>query len=176
MYRGHSIDDPLSDKGWQQMWSAVDAYPPWNLVISSPLQRCLAFAEAYAERHRLNTEVDDRLREVGFGHWEGNSSQQILARDPEAIRNFYRDPIKHRPDGAEELSHFQHRVLNSIQHILQTHQEKNILVVAHAGVIRAAITGIMGADAASMYRISIGNAAIIRIRDDGIRPPTVLLD
>jgi len=22
-YRGHSIDDPLSEKGWQQMWDAV---------------------------------------------------------------------------------------------------------------------------------------------------------
>ncbi len=176
MYRGHSIDDPLSDKGWQQMWSAVDAYPPWQLVISSPMQRCLAFAEAYAERHRLSFAVDERLREIGFGHWEGQSSQQIQAKDPEAIRNFYLDPITHRPEGAEELSHFQHRVQAAIQHILQTHQEKNILVVAHAGVIRAAITSTMDVDEASMYRISIGNAAIIRIRDDGIRPPTVMLD
>ena len=38
-YRGHSIDDPLSKTGWQQMWNAIPENPPWDHIISSPLLR-----------------------------------------------------------------------------------------------------------------------------------------
>jgi broad specificity phosphatase PhoE len=174
-YRGHNIDDPLSEKGWQQMWSAVSGYPPWDMIVSSPLQRCLAFATAYAEKYRLNVRVDDRLKEIGFGSWEGYSSEQILEKDPEAIRNFYHDPVTNRPEGAEELAVFQRRVGAAIESIFDTHKDQRILVVAHAGVMRAAVTATLKAPEASMYRISIGNASIIRIKHDGIRPPTVTL-
>ena len=175
-YRGHSIDDPLSEKGWQQMWSAVASYSGWDVVISSPLHRCAAFAKAYADKNQLKKHVDDRLKEIGFGDWEGYSSKQILAENPDAIRNFYHDPIAHRPQGAEPLADFQQRVRDAIDDILHNHRDRNVLVVAHAGVMRAVITAILHVDAAAMYRLSVGNAAVIRIRDDGIRPPTLILD
>lgn len=176
-YRGNSIDDPLSDKGWQQMWSAVDTYTPWDVIVSSPLLRCKAFAQAYCEKNpKIPLHIEDRLKEVGFGNWEGFSSQEILERDPDAIKNFYHDPVNFRPAGAEKLDSFQQRVSDAINHILATHKDRKILVVAHAGVMRAAVTSVMQVDSAAMYRISIGNAAIIRIRDDGLRPPSLILE
>jgi alpha-ribazole phosphatase len=42
-------DVALSSKGWQQMRTAV-AGRAWDLIISSPLRRCAAFAEALAEK------------------------------------------------------------------------------------------------------------------------------
>ena len=45
-YRGNAVDDALSEKGWQQMWGAVGDRPPWQQIISSPMRRCSAFAEA----------------------------------------------------------------------------------------------------------------------------------
>ncbi|WP_173425610.1 histidine phosphatase family protein, partial [Stutzerimonas stutzeri] len=38
-FRG-SLDDALTDRGWQQMREAVDGAGPWDALISSPLQRC----------------------------------------------------------------------------------------------------------------------------------------
>ena len=175
-YRGHNIDDPLSEKGWQQMWSAVENCPPWDQLVTSPMRRCQAFAESYAEKHGLPVNTDERLKEIGFGEWEGHSGQEVLAKDPDAIKNFYHDPVKHQPRGAEPVASFQNRVNDALRDILKVYHDKNILLVAHAGVMRAAITGIMQVDAAAMYRISIGNAAIIRIKDDHIRPPTVILE
>ena len=102
-YRGNKIDDPLSDKGWQQMWSAVEGFSAWDAVVTSPMQRCVSFARAYADNHQLNVEVIEDLKEVGFGEWEGKSSREILADNPDVIKNFYRDPITHRPAGAEGL-------------------------------------------------------------------------
>lgn len=176
-YRGNNIDDPLSEKGWQQMWHAVEPYEPWDVIISSPLQRCKAFAQAYSERHQaLPLHIEERLKEIGFGSWEGSSSQEILEQDPDAIKNFYHDPVNFRPPGAEKLDFFQQRVSAAISDILSAHKDRKILIVAHAGVMRAAVTSIMNVDYAAMYRISIGNAAIIHIRDDGIRPPTLILE
>lgn len=174
MYRGNTIDDPLSDKGWQQMHDAVAGITPWDIIVSSPMQRCLAFAEDYAIRHQLEVIVDEKLKEIGFGAWEGFSSQQILDKDPQAIKNFYRDPVSCKPEKAEPVAAFQHRVSQALEEILTRQKDKRILVVAHAGVIRAAITATMKAPAEAMYKISIGNAAIITIRDDGIRPPTLI--
>ena len=34
-YRGQ-IDDPLSERGWEQMWSAVRNPAPWEEIICSP--------------------------------------------------------------------------------------------------------------------------------------------
>ena len=174
LYRGNTIDDPLSDKGWQQMRDAVAGIMPWDIVISSPMQRCLAFAEDYASEHQLNVIVEDDLKEIGFGVWEGFSSKQVLDKDPQAIKNFYQDPVMFKPENAEPVAVFQHRVSQVMQRILTQQKDKRVLVVAHAGVIRAAITATMKAAPEAMYKISVGNAAIITIRDDGIRPPTLI--
>ena len=59
-YRGQ-IDDPLSAEGWAQMRAAVAGQCPWDVIISSPLLRCVEFARELAQRHDLALELDDRL-------------------------------------------------------------------------------------------------------------------
>ncbi|WP_183144037.1 histidine phosphatase family protein, partial [Pseudomonas syringae group genomosp. 3] len=39
-----SLDDALTDLGWQQMRSAVIDGGPWDRIVSSPLQRCAWFS------------------------------------------------------------------------------------------------------------------------------------
>jgi broad specificity phosphatase PhoE len=174
-YRGHSIDDPLSTKGWEQMWSAVAEAGPWQRVLTSPMLRCRAFAEAYAQAHDLPVEVDKRLREVGFGAWEGLGGAEILAQDPDGLSRFYHDPVNNRPDGAEDLDAFLGRVGAALDEALERFRGQAVLVVAHAGVIRAAVAHVLGAPAGGMYRIQVGNASLTRFRDDGIRPLTLHL-
>ena len=90
-YRGQ-IDDPLSEKGWAQMQAAVGDAAPWTRIVSSPLLRCRAFAEALAGRHELPLILDDRLREVGFGIWEGKSAAEIELEAPGTLARFKADP------------------------------------------------------------------------------------
>ena len=47
-YRG-SKNDPLTKLGWQQMNKAV-AGQHWDHIVSSPLQRCLDFAQQLSEQ------------------------------------------------------------------------------------------------------------------------------
>ncbi|MGD8743169.1 MAG: histidine phosphatase family protein, partial [Granulosicoccaceae bacterium] len=136
-YRGHNIDDPLSEKGWQQMWDAVGEHCPWSHIVSSPLLRCLDFARALADKHDLSISIDERLKEVGFGEWEGKTPDQIKQQRLTEYSAFYADPVNKRPPGAEDLDSFIQRVTRAYQDIADYYTGKQVLVVAHAGVMRA---------------------------------------
>lgn len=163
-YRGHNIDDPLSDKGWQQMRKAVGNHCPWSNIISSPLLRCKAFAEELATRHGLPVSIDDRLREVGFGEWEGKTPDQLMQQRLAEYNAFYADPVHNRPPGAENLDAFIERVTAAYRQLAEQYAGQHVLVVAHAGVIRAVIAHVLHAEPLGLYRIKVNNAGITRIR------------
>lgn len=171
-YRGQ-IDDPLSEEGWRQMWHAVSGEAPWQNIVSSPLRRCSEFAQALSKRLAIPLTHDDRLKEVGFGEWEGRSGDELRAIDPEILMRFYNDPIRYRPGGAEPLEQFSARVNQALEHVIATYRDKHILVIAHAGVIRAALTQTLTAPLGSMYRISVDTATISRLILDQERPLTI---
>lgn len=172
-YRGQ-IDDPLSELGWQQMRDAVPDELPWQAIVTSPLLRCQAFAQELAQTHNLPCHADDRLKEIGFGVWEGMTRDQLRADDPHILQRFFSDPVANRPQGAEVLSDFQQRVCSAIDAVVQTHSGQHILLVAHAGVIRAAISYVLGAPIENMFRIKVSNAAITRLQMTLDSPPTLL--
>ena len=164
MYRGSAIDHPLSSMGWEQMHAALGNGCHWDVIVSSPLRRCLAFAEALGRQHGLPVETEADFREVGFGSWEGHTREEILARDPEGYAAFYRDPVHCRPEGAEELHAFGRRVAEAFERILERHAGRRILVVAHAGVIRATLGQVLQAPPEAWYRVQVDNAGISRFR------------
>lgn len=163
-YRGNGVDDPLSDNGWQQMWSAVADVSPWDQVISSPMIRCREFAEALSEKYSLPVSIESNIKEIGFGSWEGKTPDELMAENLQEYELFYQDPVNNRPEGAEELPDFIARVRQVFTSIAEDYKGKHVLVVAHAGVIRAMLTAIMEAPMASMYRIRSDYAGITRIQ------------
>ncbi len=166
MYRGHSLDHPLTEKGWQQMWDAVGETPPWQQIISSPLERCQAFAEALMDTYDIPCLSENDFREVGFGSWEGKTPQQIMADNPDEYHNFYADPVHARPPGAEDLDDFIQRVTRAYEKQLEKFAGQHILIVAHAGVNRAIIAHALQAPPIGMYRIKVNNAGITRLKHD----------
>ena len=90
------------------------------------------------------------------------------------MARFYQDPITHRPHGAEPLNQFSERVNNALKNAISTHQGQHLLIIAHAGVIRAILTRALSAPLVSMYRLSIATASLSRLQLGGERPPTVL--
>jgi alpha-ribazole phosphatase len=172
-YRGQ-IDDPLSDRGWREMRSTVSRERPWQSIISSPLKRCSEFALELSTILNIDLTYDERLKEVGFGSWEGHSGDELRASDPNALRHFYLDPIANRPHGAEPLERFNRRVQEAYTEAVLEHSGKHILFIIHAGVIRSILTHLIDAPLASMYRFSIASASISRIQIDAEKPPTIL--
>lgn len=165
-YRGQ-LDDPLSDKGWQQMRAAIGEHRPWQHIVSSPLLRCQAFARELSQQTNLPLHFDERFMEVRFGAWEGKTAEQIRADDPQTIIRFKQDPIKHRPEGAEPLDDFYARVRAAWMDLIATHAGQHVLLVCHAGVIRMVLANALNIPLASTYAIDVPSAGLTRIKVSG---------
>jgi alpha-ribazole phosphatase/probable phosphoglycerate mutase len=137
-YRGQR-DDPLSETGWEQMRASVAGYRDWQVIVTSPLARCAAFAQELADRLDIPLHADARFMEIGFGAWEGKTPEELHAADPGCLQRFKLDPVANRPAGAEPLAMFQARVAGAWQELIERHQGRQVLLVGHAGVIRAVL-------------------------------------
>jgi probable phosphoglycerate mutase len=175
-YRGHGVNDPLTEKGWQQMWGAVADCSDWQHIASSPLSRCLDFAQQLSKKLRIGYSADDRLKEIGFGTWEGLTPDEIIANDIDALKQFYKDPIRNRPEGAEPLESFSSRVWDAYEDISRKHVNEKVLIVGHAGVVRAITANILGMDLNHVYsnlKIEYGGI-VTSIIDDAQEPRIVI--
>ncbi|RDH81483.1 MAG: histidine phosphatase family protein [endosymbiont of Galathealinum brachiosum] len=175
-YRGSSIDDPLSKIGWQQMWDAVPEKPPWEHIITSPLSRCLKFSEALADTMSIDFSVVENLKEIGFGSWEGRTPEDIKNLEGDALEKFLLDPVNNRPEGAEPLDDFANRIWTVYEDIAEQYHGQHVLVVAHAGVIRAITSSILGMALDDVYsRLKIEYAAVSTTRISAGKKPVMVL-
>jgi alpha-ribazole phosphatase len=170
-YRGSGVDDALSEKGWQQMWDSMGEDHDWNVVLTSPLLRCREFAEAFALKHDLPCEVIEGLTEIRFGAWEGKTKAELNAIDPDTVNRFYADPVTHKPQGAEPVAQFRERIAAQFERLLADYAGQRVLVVCHAGVMRAVISLLLQSPLETLYRMHISNA--MRMTVVGGTPPTV---
>jgi alpha-ribazole phosphatase/probable phosphoglycerate mutase len=164
-YRGQS-DDPLNERGWQQMWAAVGAARPWRRILTSPLSRCQAFAAALSKEMGSPLAEDKRLMEIGFGVWEGHTVDEIRTFDETTLFGFWQDPENNRPEGAETLTGFAERVSAAFNEHTAHPEDSPLLVVAHAGVMRRVIAEVLGMELHNMYRLQIPYAGIVRLRGE----------
>ncbi|MCG6965211.1 MAG: histidine phosphatase family protein [Chromatiaceae bacterium] len=161
-FRGHGVDDPLSEKGWQQMRATAAAIDGWQRIVSSPMRRCVDFARWLSSERGLPLEVDPDLKEVGFGSWEGALRDQLRLQRRAEYDAFYADPVRCRPAGAEPLEVFAMRVAGVFDRLLASYPAQHTLVVCHAGVIRATLGHVIQAPPVNWYRTEVDNAALTR--------------
>ena len=140
--RGHT-DDELTENGWLQMQSTIQQYVAggtnWDVIFSSPLQRCHAFAINLAEQLEIPLQLNMHIKEMYFGDWEGISTQSIYENEPELLANFWQFPIKYHAPNGESLEQFLQRVevgFDEIHTQMKIHQWNRALVVTHGGVIK----------------------------------------
>ncbi len=162
-YRG-SLDDPLSPQGWEQMRRAVGTHCPWQAIISSPLQRCAAFARELATLYGVPLRIEPRFREIGFGRWEGLTAADIQATDPQALAQFWQDPLCYPPPDGEPLSEASRRVTAGWADMLVHHAGQHLLIVGHGGMMRLVICHLLYIPLNYIWRIDIPYATLTRIK------------
>ncbi len=118
--------------------------------LSSDLSRAARTAEALGAPARL--ERVSALREQHFGAWEG-------AAAPEA---FWRDPARTRPPGGESFAELCARVATFIA-ARNAAAVGPFIVVAHAGVVRAAAAVALDLPPAVALRLSVDPLALTRL-------------
>ena len=162
-YRGIT-DSPLDLKGWQQMSQAIGRLHNIDYIISSPLRRCLDFAEDYALKKQLPLQIVNAFSEINFGDWEGKTADEISHSHPGALLKFYQDPGLPAPGSGESLQNFSQRTVNAWQEILQIHRGKQILLITHAGVIRTLLAHALGTPTPNTFTINISHACLSQLQ------------
>lgn len=128
-----SADIPLNEKGIDQAKQTKQNLNNINLdiVFCSPLIRAKQTAEIIIEGRDLNIVYDERLRERNYGEFEGTSKSSFNYNDFWA----YNKNLKY--DIAENVQDFFSRIYNFLDEIKTNYSDKNILIVCHAGVVKA---------------------------------------
>jgi len=135
--QGH-LDIPLNDTGlWQarQVGQAL-ADEDVTAIYSSDLQRAFATAQAVARSTGAPLTAEPRLRERGFGSFEGRTFAQIEQESPEQAQRWRkRDPDFTPAGGGESLAMLRERIAAAVHAIASRHQGEQIVLVAHGGVM-----------------------------------------
>ncbi|MFK3776252.1 alpha-ribazole phosphatase family protein [Pseudomonas sp. NPDC089406] len=158
-----SLDDALTEHGWAQMRQAVAASGPWDVLVSSPLQRCGLFADELGARLGLPVQREAGVRELHFGEWEGCSAAQIMQTQPDALGQFWSDPYAFTPPAGEPVLDFAERVLGSIARLAGEHAGKRVLLVTHGGVMRLLLARARGLPREQLLQVEVGHGALVRL-------------
>ena len=75
--------------------------------------------------------TDDRLREIHYGHWEGELWDELPVKDPDGFAAREADKWGWQPRGGESYRALSVRVAGWLHEI-----DRNAVVVAHGGVMR----------------------------------------
>jgi broad specificity phosphatase PhoE len=98
-----NLDVPLSEEGLRQTSVLADAFARvgFERIASSPLSRARRLGEELAERSGAPLRVDDRLREVWRGTWQGLPVDEFRARWEKDREAFAADPWNWKGHGGE---------------------------------------------------------------------------
>lgn len=127
-----------------------------NLVFSSPLARCMQLAETLSS----SVTPDDRLLELNFGQWEGRRFDEI---EPDLLNRWAGNFVEIAPPGGESFSDLCERVGGFWDELLsQSHEQ--VLVVTHAGAIRALLARVLDLPPANAFQLRIDPGSVHKLR------------
>ena len=159
------LDPPAAPLSPLAMEPAAARLPEGGAWITSGARRCMDTAMALAslrgEHPAFATEPD--LLEQDFGAWQGRTHSEIAAAEPEAAARFWQDPARRAPPGGESFARTLVRVAACIDRIAAKHDASDIVLVAHAGTIRAALAHALGLGPAAALRFAIAPLSLTRL-------------
>jgi len=133
-WQGHS-DTPLNARGREQARELAPQLDGVDVVYSSDLARARETAEILAEELGADVRLDARLRERGFGAWEGLTAAEIEQDFAEAHGRWQAGEGA-GADDAEAFDAFGRRVEACLEEIVRRHPDETVLLIAHGGSIR----------------------------------------
>ena len=133
--QGH-LDTPLNEDGRTQARYVAQRLADIGAtaLYSSDLLRTYETAHIIGQATGLPIIQKTGLREMHFGDWQGLSSAQIKARDPERYAARRANPHEVPPPGGETWLQFYQRAVNALRDILRATDAEKIIIATHSGV------------------------------------------
>ncbi|MFD0714174.1 histidine phosphatase family protein [Paenibacillus sp. GCM10027626] len=142
-YCGKS-DIILSAEGKRQAEQAAKYLQsiPFAAIYSSPQQRALETVRPIAERQGLPVIIDERLREIDFGRWEGLNRKEIQQNFPDSWKKWNENPGEFSAgETGENADEVYERANNFYMEKMREHEGDTVLVLGHNTLNRLFIAG-----------------------------------
>jgi broad specificity phosphatase PhoE len=141
-----SNDVPADTDDPESYANLAQRLPTDAVWVTSHLSRTHVTADAIADAGLAHDEraVERGLGEQNFGDWQGMTYDELdeLWRNDqseEARHKFWYAPAAHTPPNGESFVEVIARVSEVILRLTEVHRGRDIVAVAHGGVIRAAV-------------------------------------
>ena len=131
--------------------------PAIERIYSSDLVRAMETADIIADAINkaypqltemtggpIRIKRDPGLREISLGSWDGRPIREVAELYPEEYERRGKDIFSFKMRGAESFYDMQYRVKAAFRNILRNDDAKDIIIIAHSGVIRALENSIRG--------------------------------
>jgi alpha-ribazole phosphatase len=115
--------------------------PPRAIWLASEMPRALLTATALTHVRPIR---DPDLNEQDFGEWQGRLHDELWREGDTEYRQFWTAPAASEPPGGESFEAMCLRVATAVERLTQVHAGMDIVAVAHAGTIRAALALALG--------------------------------
>ena len=140
------LDPPCDLSDQDRLNQLAQILPPQAVLVESGLLRCtqtLGAIEA-AGMAMAPALVEPSLQEQDFGHWQGRRWAELDGRDDPLVAAFWLDPAGVAPPGGESFTALIERVRETILRLNTLYEGRDIIAIAHAGTIRAALAIALG--------------------------------
>ncbi|HMM93045.1 histidine phosphatase family protein [Bradyrhizobium sp.] len=135
--------------------------------VASPLSRARTTMELVRGTLELPLQdyaLDDRLREIGYGVWEGSTLAEMQAADPVLYARRLTAKWTMAPEGGETYAEVQQRMQDWYDSL-----HADTVAVAHGGTARALMVALGIETPASAADLLIEQGAVYVFRDGGLR-------
>jgi probable phosphoglycerate mutase len=145
-YFAGDIDPPLTERGQKQALALGRLAPSLKLaqVYVSPKLRTRQTAEPIVAATQAPLVVEEGLREIAYGTWEGRKESDIRATEPDAYNAWSLDPALVSPPGGESAFAIAARALPVLVRARRDHPTGNVLFVSHKATIRVIVCALLG--------------------------------
>jgi alpha-ribazole phosphatase len=154
------MEVPLADSFSAEKERIIKQLPAHaDVIYSSPSSRCTRLAAAIASDYNAGYRTDERLFELNFGDWEGQTWDSIDRRESETWMN---DFVQLSAPNGETMLDMEKRIFQFWDNLLmQTHQ--NVCVVTHGGVIRIILARYRSVSLKDSFSIKVGMAEVFKL-------------
>lgn len=129
----------LTDKGVENAKKLGESLKniEFDYIYCSPLGRAIDTAKYIRGDKSTEIIIEDSLKEMGFGSWEGKERTVLEELYPVQRHNFFNKPHLYEPVDGESYQELIGRIGAVLEKIAGDTTAENILVVTHAAVIKA---------------------------------------
>ncbi len=157
-------DVPLTDRGRAQARATAarvaELAPSVAAVVSSPLSRCTATAEAIAARvGNPPVRPDDDLIECDFGIWEGRTFAEVRDGWAGELDAWLGSPRVAPPRG-ESFEAVAARTGRAVDRLRSAYPGETVVVVSHVSPIKLVLRDALAAGDAFLHRLYLDTAGI----------------